>query len=790
MRWLCLVLVVLVPLNAFAADEVDESIWNCKPRDTAVEITFKPEIELKELLSWAVGFTCKKFVFDPRIVSTGRKVTLIAPGKQTPAQAYDMFVAALSAMGLTVVPKGRLLQIVESATAQNHKLPLYPKGAPADGEQIIRYIMRPQYTQPESLRQAVTSLKSEIGKVDVIGTLLLVTDHASNIRDMVSLAKLVDVPGGSDGIYAIPVRHADASKLAEKLGQLLDISAASAARPASAGKTTEVAAPTRDQLVPSKLLVDERTNTLIVAGSNAAYQRVSALVQRLDISLDIEGGTSMHVYQLGSAVAEELAKTLNDAIQAQTQSGPTDKKAPAAAATAASADLSQLTGPVRVISDKPTNKLLVMSSGRDFLAIREVIRELDVPRRQVYIEAMILEVQMGNGLTLGTSSHGATNVGTDSSLLVGGIQAPDLKSTSLSSLANMSGLIGGIVGKSLLGSSDLFGKTIPSYAVLFQALADSTHTDILSSMPLIVVDNEQAKYKLGTNVPYIKGVMPTSVTNTQLTTNIDRKDLLLELEIKPHISTDDSVLLEVKQSSEDLGERDAQLGPSWSTRSIETRVLVRDQQTIVLGGLLQKRMSTTQSKVPLLGDIPVLGHLFKYSTKSQKKMNLLVLLTPYIIKDHLDLEAIRSRKQREYEEFTGSFRNLDGLRYMPRIDYTRKRGVVEEINRTILDIEAETAARAALHRPVSVQPGLVEPSAATEPELAEPVAAPMSAPGPASAPARAPAAVPAPGLARRSTAEISAVPAAAPSGLSIGHHATRDDVSIPDLPWVMPRLVQ
>jgi general secretion pathway protein D len=414
----------------------------------------------------------------------------------------------------------------------------------------------------------------------------------------------------------------------------------------------------------------------------------------------------MHVYQLGSAIGEELAKTLNDAIQASTPSGSGAKKPEGVAG-----DL-QLQGPVRVLSDKPTNKLIVMSSGRDFLAIREVIRELDVPRRQVYIEAMILEVQLGNGLNLGTASHGGYQYG-DQTLLVGGVQAPSLKSTSLDSLASASGLIGGIIGKTLEGSKALFGKSIPSYAILFQALADRSRTNILSTMPLIVVDNELAKYKLGTNVPYIKGVMPTSpTTSSSLTTVIDRKDLLLELEIKPHISTDDSVLLEVKQASEDLGDRD-QLGPSWTTRSIETRVLVRDQQTIILGGLIQNRDSSTESKVPILGDIPILGHLFKYTIRSRKKMNLLVMLTPYIIKDNLDLDAIRARKQREYEEFAGSFHRLDGQRYIPRLDYTRKRGLVEEINRSVEAIEADIAARAAVPPAVHVKPGLVGAPQAT-----------------------------------------------------------------------------
>jgi general secretion pathway protein D len=695
MRIVAFVIVVLVSANAFAEGEaVDESPYSCKQKTSDVEVTFKNELELKDLVTWAVGFTCKKFVIEPHAASISRKVMLIAPGKQSPAQAWDMFTTALSTIGLTVVPKGKLLVITESATSRLQSLPLYRDDLPGESEQVVRYIMRPAYAQTETLKQAVTVFKSDAGDIQTAGNLIVITDHASNVRDMAGIAKIVDVPGGgSDGVYAIPVHHADAAKLVDKLSTLLDVNAKAPAKDAA---VKDVAT------TPTKMLVDDRTNTLLVAGSEAAYLRVKALVERLDIALEVDGGASIHVYQLGSAIADELAKTLNDAITSQQAGSPKGAEA-----------LAAVQGPVKIISDKPTNKLIVVGSGRDFLAVREVIRELDVPRRQVYIEAMILEVLASNGLQFGTSSHTTYSNGSGNSVLVAGVQTPSLKSTSVSSLASQSGLIGGLLGKSLTGTAaSLLGTSFPSYAVMFQALADSTTTNILSTMPIIVVDNELATYKVGENVPYKKGVLPTSPTSTTtLSTNIERESLLLELEIKPHISTDDQVLLEVKQSSKDKGDDDAELGPTWTERGVETRVLVRDQQTIVIGGLMQMRDETIVSKVPLLGDVPVLGHLFKYTTKSKKKMNLLILLTPYIIKYNLDLELIRSRKEREYDEFFSSRDRLEGKPYVPRIDYRRKRGLVEEINRAVQDVESETAARAALAgKHIEVTPGLVQPS--------------------------------------------------------------------------------
>jgi general secretion pathway protein D len=705
---LVLSIVLLVSSSAAFAEPspaTDESLYSCKKNPTAVEITLKPEIELKELVAWVVGFTCKRFVFDPRIVATGRKVTLIAPGKQSPAQAYEMFVTALAAMGYSVVPSGNLMKIVETQSSRTSSLAIYRKEPPANSEQMVRYVMKPSYTQPETLKLAFGSLKSEAGDIQTIGSLLLITDHASNVRDMLSIAKLVDVAGASDGIYAIPIKHADATKLADKLSALLGVGGATpgtAIGPAKHGGSP--AATVETAAVPTKLLVDDRTNTLMLTGSEAAYMRVKALVERLDVALDIDGGTAMHVYQLGSAVAEELAKTLTEALQ----SGGASTR-PTGGSEGRRDPLAAVEGPVRVISDKPTNKLIVMASGRDFLAIRDVIRQLDVPRRQVYIEAVVLEVQVGNGLAVGTSAHGALP-GTSGSLLMGGVQAPDLRSTSPDKLVSGNGLLGGLLGPKHTALSHLLGQSFPSYAILVQALADTSRTNILSTMPIIVVDNEQAKYKVGENIPYTRGTVPANPAAPGLNQlqNIDRKDLVLELEIKPHISTDDAVLLEVKQSGEDRGEDHPVLGPSWTTRSIETRVLVRDQQTIVLGGLMQHREITTTAKVPLLGDLPLLGYLFKYSRKTRKKLNLLVMLTPYIIKDHLELEAIRARKQREHEEFFGSLRAFEGAILQPRIDYRRKRGLIEEINRAILDVEADQAARESLRPPVHVTPGPIE----------------------------------------------------------------------------------
>ncbi|MBA3539642.1 MAG: type II secretion system secretin GspD, partial [Deltaproteobacteria bacterium] len=615
-------------------------------------------------------------------------------------------------------------------------------------DQIVRYILRPSYAQIETLRGALDSIRSPAGNVQTAGSMLIITDYASQVRDMMSLARSIDIPGGSDGIYTIPVQHADATQLATKLNEILGIQGGSGggavgtnAQPMNGkrgGPTGDAGGgaprPGGDEVagaVPSKILVDDRTNTLIVVSSQAGYFRVKALVERLDISLDTEGGTSIRVHPLENALAEELATTLNGAMgQGQQQAGGRpgqpggrNPNTPGQPAAPISGDLgTSLEGTVRVIGDKPTNSLIVMASGRDFLAMRDVIRQLDLPRRQVFIETLILEVAVSDGLDVGTASHGGIPVDGGSSLIVGGVQSGNLKTLSLSqdasALGNVSGLLAGAIGSTLAGSAGILGTSIPSYAVLFNALSTQDNTNILSAPSIIAVDNESAKYKVGTNIPFKRGLSFPAAQSADspfnsIGTNIDRQDLVLELDIKPHISTEDTILLEIKHDSKDLGGQ-SDLGPTWTTRTIETRVLVKDQHTVVIGGLMQTREINTASKVPVLGDIPLLGHLFKSSQKTKKKTNLLILLTPYIIKDQQDLEAIRERKSQQHDEFARSFSALSRAQHVASIDYRRKRGVVEEINASLKGVEEDIASRRSNGRPEGVKPGVVGTPAATK----------------------------------------------------------------------------
>jgi general secretion pathway protein D len=740
----------------------DEALYSCKRRQGPVAVTFKPETELKDLITWVMGFTCKNFILDPRIVSTGKKVTVIAPNKMSQEEAYNVFLAALSTMGLTIIPKGNIYRIVESATAKSETVPIMRGGVPGNQDQVVRYILHPSYAPVETLRAALDSIRSSAGNVQSAGNVIIITDYASQVRDMLSLAKTIDVPGNNEGIYTIPVKHADATQLQLKLNEILGITAGPGAagapspprggRVAAAGADKAATADDISGAVPSKILVDDRTNTLIVVSSEPGYERVKALVDRLDIALDTEGGAAIRVYPLENALAEELATTLTNALQGGQNRGgvagtPGRPGAPPATVSVPGAGEAALEGQVRVIGDKPTNSLIVMSGGRDYFAIRDVIKRLDQPRRQIFIEAMILEVQISKETDLGTSSHGGYPTA-GGSLIIGGVQTPNLKSLNLSSLISATGLIGGLIGAPLTNSQTFLGTSIPSYAVLFQAMANQANTNILSAPHIIAIDNEKAEFSVGNNIPYKAGLsfggfgLPAaggaagSAVPGSIGQNIQREKLNLTLNVTPHISSNDSVRLELEQETKDIGDKDPELGPTWTERKLKTQVVVHDQESVVIGGLIQERDVYNVTKVPLLGDIPILGYLFKYSTKSKRKTNLLILLTPYIIKDQLDLMTIRERKNREYHEFTAAFSSLNDAKYEPRIDYRRKRGVVEEINRAIQSVEDDMAAIGAAGHRQHVQEGAVqyEPSNIEAPEDKPPAPRPPPPAGPIDAP--------------------------------------------------------
>jgi general secretion pathway protein D len=651
----------------------------------------------------------------------------------TARQAWSVFLVALQSMGLTVVPKGNVLEIVEYAQAKSAPLPIYTRGRPANSDQMVRAVLRPEHLPVDEVAAILGELKSKDGAVRGIpkAGVVVVTDFGSHISKMGTLLMAVDQPVLGERLYMVRVKYADATEMAQTLGEILGTKEA----PSPAGGGGNVPPrPTRrrgrepapgeqpvmeqaaasseaevESAVPSKVLADERTNSLILLASEPAYLRVRALVNRLDVSVDVEGAGRIHVFQLDNADAEEMATTLTAVISGIQQptgggqgpgrqgQGGVRQQQPEPPRTAATADsAAAFEGVVRVTHDKPTNSLVVVASVKDFLALREVLRKLDVPRPQVYIEATIVEIGIDNSRDLGVSWHGGAEVG-DGDLILGGVQHGNLSSLNVATIATASGLIGGALGHLLPGSAELLGQSIPSFGILFQALANSSNLDILSSPHILTTDNEEAEISVGQNIPYQSALVgvPGGATGGAAggffpTQSIQRQDVELNLKITPQINASDEVKLVIDLTINDIASQDfAGLGPSWSKKTLKDTVVVRDQQAVVLGGLISDKITNTESKVPLLGDIPILGYLFKFTGKRKEKRNLLIVLTPYIVHNQNDLERIVERRVREQREFMRTYSTFREIKYRPETDYGRKRGLISEVNRLLRRVEAD-----------------------------------------------------------------------------------------------------
>ncbi len=296
----------------------------------------------------------------------------------------------------------------------------------------------------------------------------------------------------------------------------------------------------------------------------------------------------------------------------------------------------------------------------------------------------------------------------DDTIAFGGVEANSLSSLSTSP-ATLDGLIGGVIGPQIPGLS------IPSIGVLFQLSQNTNDVNVLSAPTLLTTDNEPAEISVGENIPYLSTTLGSgaasalaAASTTGSTTTVDqpaglglglgglaqsiqRQDLSLDLKITPHVNESDFVRLEIEQDIKDIISTDfGGNGPVWSNRKVKTMVVVKDQQPVVIGGLMQEKLTLTETKVPLLGDIPLIGYLFKYTKRQKQRNNLLIILTPYIIKDQADLQRIFERKMRENNEFIDAYTAFEGREWEPNLDYRRKRGLVAEINKAVISRPTRT----------------------------------------------------------------------------------------------------
>jgi general secretion pathway protein D len=732
------------------------------PRAGEDRVSFSLEdADLPELVRVIGELTGKRFIFGGKVRSI--KATVFSPQKITVAEAYQAFLSILEANGLTVVPHGRFYKIVESPDAKMGA-PVYVAGQAATVEdRYITRIHRLRHVNAEEVANVLGHFKSKDGDITVYGpgNLLIITDTGTNIQRMMRILEDVDVGGAGDQIWIEPIHYGMASDIQARLDEVFDLKGGAPKDPKAPGSGV---AGTTDLHI-AKILSDDRSNSLVIISTERAYLRILEFIKRLDVPVRTGEG-EIHVLALQHADAVDLAKTLNEIVTGAVAAG-TGGGAPG---KPGSTPLAIFESGVKVSADKSTNSIVVTSSLRDFANLRTVIDKLDQPRRQVFIEAVIMDLTIDRENQLGVSFH-AGDIANDvagqagATTIFGGLNPfrtillPSPTDSTLNAFAL------GIRGPGIAGTENLLGTgiSIPAFGVLINALASTNDADILSTPHILATDNVPAEINVGQNIPLqtnfgglgaLPGVAGGAASSALGALGglgafgggaVPRQDIGTKVKIVPHLNDSDEVRLEVTEEISDVtGQQPiGSLGVvPFAKRTAQTQLVVKDQQTVVIGGLVRNRVARTQTKIPLLGDIPVLGALFRSSSSTMQKSNLILVLTPYIIREQSDLRTVFERKMQERQEFLDHyFVFSDQTEYEPPKDYSRMNGLLEDIRQSF----AEAAEEREMER--AKIPGEMRTHFAQQPlELPTTVGA-GSAPAPApvtAPPPPAPAAPPAP----------------------------------------------
>ena len=693
-----------------------------------VKLNLKPETDVIDLVGWISSITCSQFLVS--VPLQGKKVTIIAPQLITPEEAYRLFFAALESVGLTVEPSGKFLRIVETARARFTTLPFV--GANESVPHNKRYVtklVRVSYLDTNDLTNAVLNrLKSESADIISYRSSLIITDQSENIERMVNIIRQFDTPSANrDKIWMIRIKNTSAIDMAGRIAEIMPVQQLGSGQKRQPGSPPP--APPKPQPGPpgdlstemtiTKIVPDERSNSLIVVANQRAYDWLVSLVHKLDVSPEesVRGAAQdrFHIYNCANANCDELAATLSAITGVQVvgslATGVRRRGSSTAPTAAAPAQNQQggnqsalmFEGDVRVTFDAPTNSLLVMSSFKDFQALRRVIEKLDAPRKQVFIEALILEVTTDKARQMGVSYHAGKgqDVAGQQSLLLGGFNANQTLGAAFDPktlLNNMGGLSAALFGPAINpADTKLFGVlnvNIPSFGVFLQLLQTNNDVNVLSNPHILIMNNQEGEITVGENLPFPGAMMGTALTGGATVApylSVNRQDVALKLKLLPSVNEHNVIRLDVEQEVSDVEAANYNgLGPATSKRSTKTTVVARDQQTVVIGGLMSDRASETITKVPILGDIPVIGFFFRSTTKDLKKTNILIAITPYVISDLSDLRRVAEKKMRERREFIERYSSLEDRVSLDKdMDFRRKRGMLEEINKTVREMEEE-----------------------------------------------------------------------------------------------------
>jgi general secretion pathway protein D len=563
----------------------------------------------------------------------------------TQDEAYRLFLTVMNIKGYTVVPSGSTNKIIEIKDARVNSLPTTLHASSND--QFVTRMLTLEHIDAADVASGIISpLMAQTGNIVVYepSNKLIITDNAANIERFATILRELDQPGELQKMEVIELKYADAQETADICNDLLESSDTTSARTRRDRKVT-----TSSTSAKSKIIPYERANKLVAAVTEEELKLINNLIRELDQE-PTQDHSRINLYPLKNADAVSLSETLNTMLTG-VKSGD-DKTASPNVAKAA------FEGAITISPDKPTNSLIVNATPEDYRAIEDIIRQLDIQRRQVYVEALIMELSMGATENLGLNLQGGVEVGDEG--IIGGRTLTDSDmGSNVSNLLSSSvkGILAGGFGN-MISYVDENGETIsiPAFSALLRLSKTDSDVNILSAPRLLTSDNEEAEIVVGSNVPIITSRLTDSGSSALAqSVSVERKDVALTLRMTPQITDGNQVRLNIYQettaidNTNTVGDVD-QVGPTFTTRKLTNTVLARNGQSIVLGGLISTEKQRTKTKVPFLGDIPLLGYLFRSSSVDDKKTNLLIFITPTIIESAREMNEITTDNRTEFDE--------------------------------------------------------------------------------------------------------------------------------------------
>lgn len=611
--FLSLALLASVNHQALAADAPPRAIPG-----KAMSIDFD-NVDIVLFIKFISELTGKNFVVDQDVKG---KITVISPTQVSVEEAYKVFESVLEVHGYTTIQTDNLIKVVPAALAKERNINTRLYGLDNEsGDHIATQLFRLKHCDPLDVQKLLTPLLPKSGSILAypLSRMLIITDVLSNIDRLAAIIKEIDVPGDGQQLTILPLVNAAADKAAATIKDVFSSSAAASATP---GKPAESA----EQI---KVVPYARNNTLIILATPVQTERIRELVTVMDKDA-ASGDGNIHVYYLQNANAEELTAVLNQ-MPTQAPGAPKESKP------------QSFSKEVNIVADKATNSLVITAGLNDYQVIESIIEQLDIPRRMVHIEALIMEVNVQKDFQLGAEWMGLndfTMSDRQAGVLGGfsGTEIPFSGSKALKTSTLPTGFTMGVFSEGItIGSGDS-AIVFPNLSALLSAYKQDSDFNILSTPQIMTTDNQEARIQVGENIPYL--TKEANVSDQTSYQNYEYKDIGVTLKVTPQISQNGLVRLKIYQEVVKLKGTNDNYRPSTMKRVAETTVIVKDHHTIVIGGIIGEDSNESETGVPLLKDIPVLGHLFKFHSSRSTKTNLFVFLTPTVLSSPDESDAL------------------------------------------------------------------------------------------------------------------------------------------------------